>query len=83
VTPWFYDGSQTDPIVHVQSESDLGMHRWTVDTPEDLAFIRALWAMLPSDEADCEEIAAIVDAHPELRALNANVRQKHYRETGD
>jgi spore coat polysaccharide biosynthesis protein SpsF len=83
VTPWFYDGSQTDPIVHVQSESDLGMHRWTVDTPEDLAFIRALWAMLPSDEADYEEIAAIVDAHPELRALNANVKQKHYRETGD
>ena len=83
VTPWFYDGSQTDAIVHVQSETDLGMHRWTVDTPEDLAFVRALWPMLPSDQAGYEEIAAIVDAHPEMRALNADVRQKNYRETGE
>lgn len=83
VTPWFYDGSQEDPIVHVQAERDLGAHRWTVDTPEDLAFIRALWQKLPSDDAGYEEIAAIVEAHPELRALNAHVRQKHYRETGD
>ena len=81
VTPWFYDGSQADPIVHVQAERDLGGHRWTVDTPEDLAFIRALWPKLPSDDAGYEEIAAILDAHPELRALNAHVRQKHYRET--
>ena len=83
VTPWFYDGSQVDPIVHVQAERDLGGHRWTVDTPEDLAFVRALWPKLPSDYAGYEEIAAIVEAHPELRALNAHVRQKHYRETGD
>jgi spore coat polysaccharide biosynthesis protein SpsF len=81
VTPWFYDGSQADPIVHVQAKRDLGGHRWTVDTPEDLAFIRGLWPKLPSDHAGYEEIAAILDAHPELRALNAHVRQRHYRET--
>ena len=83
VTPWFYDGSQADPIVHVQAERDLGGHRWTVDTPEDLAFMRALWPKLPSDGAGYEEIASILEAHPELRALNAHVRQRHYRETGD
>jgi spore coat polysaccharide biosynthesis protein SpsF len=83
VTPWFYDGSQKDPIVHVQARRHLGGHRWTVDTSDDLAFIRALWPQLPSDDAGYEEIAAVVEAHPELRALNANVRQRHYRETGD
>jgi spore coat polysaccharide biosynthesis protein SpsF len=83
VTPWFYDGSQTEPIVHVQSERDLGRHRWTVDTPEDLTFIRALWPLLPSDDAGYEEIADILEMHPELRAINAHVRQRDYRETGD
>jgi len=81
VTPWFYDGSQADPIVHVEAERDLSGHRWTVDTPADLAFIRALWPELPSDDAGYAQIAEIVEAHPELRALNADVRQRHYRET--
>jgi spore coat polysaccharide biosynthesis protein SpsF len=81
VTPWFYDGSQADPIVHVQAEVDLGSHRWTVDTPEDLAFIRALWPKVPSNQTGYRQIAAIVDAHPELRSLNAHVKQRHYRET--
>jgi spore coat polysaccharide biosynthesis protein SpsF len=83
VTPWFYDGSQTDPIVHVQSERDLGRHRWAVDTPEDLAFIRALWPLLPSDDAGYEEIADILEMHPELRSINAHVKQRDYRESGD
>ena len=82
VTPWFYDGSQADPVVQVQAERNLGGHRWTVDTTEDLAFIRALLPKLPSGPAGYAEIAAIVEAHPELRALNAHVRQRHYRETG-
>ncbi len=83
VTPWFYDGSQSGPIVHVKAERELGSHRWTVDTDEDLAFIRALWAELPSDFASYEEIADILEMHPELREINAHVRQRHYRETGD
>ena len=83
VTPWFYDGSQTEPVVHVEPERDLSGHRWTVDTPEDLAFVRALWSKLPSEQMGYGEIAAIVEAHPELRALNADVRQRDYRETGD
>lgn len=83
VTPWFYDGSQTEPIVHVRSERDLGRHRWTVDTPEDLAFIRALWPLLPSDDVGYEEVADILELHPELRAINAHVEQRGYRDTGD
>jgi spore coat polysaccharide biosynthesis protein SpsF len=83
VTPWFYDGSQPDPIVHVRSKRDLGRHRWTVDTPEDLAFIRALWPLLPSDDTGYEEIAAVLELHPEIRALNEHVKQRNYRETGD
>lgn len=81
VTPWFYDGSQEDPIVHVRAKHNLGEHRWTVDTPEDLAFIRALWPELGSDDAGYEEIATLLDARPDLQALNAHVRQRHFLET--
>lgn len=83
VTPWFYDGSQSGPIVHVQTKPDLGEHRWTVDTPDDLAFMRALWPRLPSEWVGYEDIAAIVEADPELRAINADVAQRHYQETSD
>lgn len=83
VTPWFYDGSQGKEIAHVEPDQDLSGHRWTVDTPEDLAFIRALWPKLPTKDLGYEATAAIVDANPEIRALNSSVRQRHYRETGD
>ena len=82
VTPWFYDGSQSGSIVHVKASRDLGNHRWTVDTPEDLEFMRALWPELRSDIVGYIEIANILASHPEIQILNSKVRQKHYRETG-
>jgi spore coat polysaccharide biosynthesis protein SpsF len=52
--------------------------RWTVDTEEDLALVRRLYAELgladrPLPLAD---VIAHVRAHPELAAINAGVRQK-------
>ena len=48
-------------------------HRWTLDHPDDLTFLRALWARLPQGRAawDWHVPFAIVEADPELAAINA------------
>jgi spore coat polysaccharide biosynthesis protein SpsF (cytidylyltransferase family) len=48
-------------------------HRWTLDHPDDLTFLRALWARLPEGrEAWSWRVPlAIVEADPALAAINA------------
>lgn len=48
-------------------------HRWTLDTPADLAFFRALFPRLPAGRAawDWRVPLAAVEADPALAALNA------------
>ncbi len=55
--------------------------RLTVDTAEDLALVRAVFeALHPGDPAfDLADILGLLDARPELRALNRHIQQKPVR----
>jgi len=48
-------------------------HRWTLDTPQDLDFFRGLFPLLPEgiERYDYRTILSIVEAHPEIVALNS------------
>jgi hypothetical protein len=48
-------------------------HRWTLDHPDDLAFLRALWPRLPEGPAGWSWRVpfALCEADPALCALNA------------
>ena len=48
-------------------------HRWTLDHPDDLSFLRALWTRLPEGRAawPWRVPFAIVEADPALAAINA------------
>lgn len=48
-------------------------HRWTLDTPADLAFMTRLFALLPQGRAgwDYRVPLAIVERHPDIAAINA------------
>jgi spore coat polysaccharide biosynthesis protein SpsF len=50
--------------------------RWTVDTPEDLEVVRAIYAALGPEPRPLGEVIAWARAHPEVSALNAHVVQK-------
>ncbi len=50
-------------------------HRLTVDTPEDLQLLRALFGALGPDPS-IAEVTRYLDGHPELAALNAGVVQR-------
>ncbi|BBF91365.1 cytidylyltransferase domain-containing protein [Blastochloris tepida] len=50
--------------------------RWTLDHPEDLAFLRAVFARLPTDRiATTADVLAVLAAEPSLRDINAMHRQ--------
>src|SRR5581483_1514566 len=41
VTPYIYEHADQFNVRHVRAQADYSYYRWTLDTPEDLAFLRA------------------------------------------
>ncbi len=81
VMPYLYDAPGRFRTLLVNTEPDYGQLRWTVDTPEDLEFLRALVAQLGGrDDFSWLDVLAVVQAHPELAEINAQVRHKTFDE---
>lgn len=54
----------------------LSQERWTVDYPEDLKFLRAIVSRLKNGlTASYLDVLAVLDAEPELREINADIRR--------
>jgi spore coat polysaccharide biosynthesis protein SpsF len=71
VTPFVNSRPERFRLGWLEAERDLGDERWTVDRADDLAFVRAVVERLPDpDAARMGDILALLDAHPELRAIN-------------
>ena len=72
VGPWMRRAAGM-PETHLAGPGGaMARHRWTLDYAEDLAFLRALWPHLPAGRrAPWPEVAAILDRHPEIVAINA------------
>ena len=62
---------------------ELGDHRWTVDTPEDLELLRQIVARLPNDVFSWLDILALVESLPELGQINANIPHKTHLDVDD
>ncbi|MDQ7088769.1 MAG: hypothetical protein Q9Q13_13335 [Acidobacteriota bacterium] len=63
----------------LESAEDHSRLRWTVDTPEDLAFVREVYQALdrPSGKPfGWRRILELLERRPELLRINAHVRQK-------
>ncbi len=77
VMPYLYEEPGRFKVTVINAEHDFGHLRWTVDTPEDLEVLRALFKLLPdADQAGWLDVLAVWQAHPELEALNASVHHK-------
>jgi spore coat polysaccharide biosynthesis protein SpsF len=70
-------------IAQIRAARDDSDLRWTVDTPDDLAMMRTLYAELglAGELRPYHEIVAQVRARPELCAGNAHVVQKPWQES--
>ena len=71
-------------IAQLQHTPDYGTLRWTVDTPEDLAFIREMFARLAGKpNFTWYDVLEIVQKNPELAEINAAVRHKTMTEVDE
>lgn len=92
VMPYFYEGVSlsavsrrlslgTSPrgfrIALLNHTTDFGTYRWTVDTPEDLSFVREICSRLAGiPNFTWYDVLEIVHKEPHLAQMNAEVRHK-------
>ena len=76
VTPFIWQQPKRFKLGRVCHDTDLSALRWTVDTPEDLAFVRAIFEHLPARAFAWGEVLRLLDAKPELTRINAGITQK-------
>lgn len=93
VMPYFYENVQLSAagdrlsvgasprafrIAVLNHVPDYGEMRWTVDTPQDLEFIRQVYARFAGrDDFTWKEVLALVRNEPKLAEINAAVRHKN------
>ena len=73
VANWIRDHGERFRVASVEGPRDLSRHRWTVDTPEDYAFMQRLFAALhPGDPVfGLDAVLAHLAAAPDARAAGA------------
>ena len=90
--PYFYEGVEftrqsrtletgTSPrgfyIALLHYITDFGDYRWTVDTPEDLEFMRQIYKHFDGrDDFSWKEVLELVHTEPELMKINVGVQHK-------
>jgi spore coat polysaccharide biosynthesis protein SpsF len=90
--PYFYEGVELNKINRrleygvsprgyrvalLHHTTDFGDYRWTVDTPQDLEFIRQVYRRFDGhDDFTWQEVLDVVHNEPQLREINANIRHK-------
>jgi glutamate-1-semialdehyde 2,1-aminomutase/spore coat polysaccharide biosynthesis protein SpsF len=76
VTPWLRRAPHLTRANLACDDSSVARHRWTLDYPADLAFLRAVLAALPRDgRVGHGEILDFLAARPDLVAINAECHQ--------
>lgn len=92
VMPYFYEGVELTTVNRrlqtgvsprgfrvalLNHTTDFGDYRWTVDTPEDLEFIRQVYSRFGGrGDFSWKDVLALVHNEPELMQINANVKHK-------
>jgi len=90
--PYFYEEVQLSAVRRQLSEgtsprgfrvallnhiTDFGDYRWTVDTPEDLEFIRQVYRRFGGrDDFSWKEVLDVVHNEPQLMQINASIKHK-------
>lgn len=82
VTPYIFEHPKEFNLQSVTGEADHSAQRWTVDTPEDLQLVQAIYARLrDKPEFLWRDVLAVLDREPELMELNRSVMQKAIHES--
>lgn len=81
VTPFLYQHPDRFRLTTLRAEADYSEYRWTVDTAEDLVFVRAVYSRLRGDgRFGWRDVLQLLEREPQLADLNRHVRQKALEE---
>lgn len=81
VTPYIYQHPEQFEILSVTCDEDWSHYRWTVDTSEDLALIRAVYAKINRDDLfSWRDVLELFRNDPNLAEVNSHIRQKSLEE---
>lgn len=81
VTAYIYENPEQFNIISVKGEVDYSWQRWTVDTADDLKFIRAVYEFMDNDpNFSWRDVLSLLERRPELLELNCHVVQKALQE---
>lgn len=74
VTPYIHKHPEWFRIEHVKGERDLSVLRWTVDEPDDLAFVTEVYTALYSQNPafTTDDVLTLLESRPELAQINGN-----------
>jgi len=70
VTTIAYERPEWFRIEHIRHAIDLSEMRWTVDTAEDLEFVRRIFAHFGHDHFKWKEVLPVLDEHTEWSDIN-------------
>lgn len=76
VFPYLYEHPELFHMAGTADAVDRSEMRWTVDTAEDLAFVRAVCRAIGAREFGWIDVLKTLEAQPELLRINALVQQK-------
>ncbi|MDX9865089.1 MAG: glycosyltransferase family protein [Anaerolineaceae bacterium] len=84
VMPYLYDTKGRFKVVVVNNPEDFGDQRWTVDTPEDLEFVRQVAAGFGHfDDFNWMDVLALLDRNPALLEINAQIKHKTMKDVDE
>jgi spore coat polysaccharide biosynthesis protein SpsF len=71
VTPWLRRAEHLRRVNLSSHQAGISHHRWTLDYPEDFAFLEALYSVIPSESEPCmNDVLAVLDSNPEISRIN-------------
>jgi spore coat polysaccharide biosynthesis protein SpsF len=77
VTPFLYQHPERFKILSVKGDRDYSQYRWTLDTPEDLEFLRAVYTRgVDRQDLTWQDVLNMLEREPELAEINRHVVQK-------
>jgi spore coat polysaccharide biosynthesis protein SpsF len=77
VTPYICENPGKFRLHGIENGADYSRHRWTLDTPEDLQLLRAIYAHFGGRDDFCwREVLKVVEREPALADINRHVVQK-------
>jgi len=76
VTAFIHHNPEDFGIACAACRQDYSHLRWTVDTQEDLKFVRHVYEHFGHDSFTWREVLALLELHPDWLEINRNIEQK-------